>query len=67
MIQNSNKNVGIKFSAHDTFGMIFIKYAQSQNIWKPNNLKVFVCKKTKGPKQDSQHRLKSFMPEGGEL
>jgi hypothetical protein len=32
----------------------------------PNNLKVFGSKKTKGPKQDSQNRLWSPMPEGGE-
>jgi hypothetical protein len=30
------------------------------------NLKVFGSKKTKGPKQDSQNRLWSPMPEGGE-
>jgi hypothetical protein len=32
----------------------------------PNNLKVFGSKKTKGPIQDSQNRLWSPMPEGGE-
>jgi len=31
--------------------VIFINYAESQNIRKPNNLKVFWRKKTKGPIQ----------------
>ena len=33
---------------------------------KPNNLKVFVSNKTKGPKQNSQTRLESPMSEEGE-
>ena len=28
-------------------GITFIRYLQNQNIWKPNNLTVFVRKKTK--------------------
>jgi len=40
-------------------------YAQSRKIGKPNNLN-FGSNKTKGPKQDSQNRLRSPMPEGGE-
>ena len=39
---------------------------QCRNIEKPNNLKVFACNKTTGPKQDSQNRLRSSMSEGGE-
>ena len=35
-------------------------------IGKPNNLKVFGCKKTEEPKQDSQNWLRSPMSEGGE-
>ena len=43
-------------------------YAQGQKIAKPNNLKVSLgSRKTKGPKQDSQNRLRSPMPDGGEL
>jgi hypothetical protein len=37
-----NNNIDVKCSAQDTF----IWYAQSQNIWKPNNFKVFGRKKT---------------------
>ena len=35
-----NKNVDMKFSARDVSGITFIRYAPSQNIRKPNNLKV---------------------------
>jgi len=36
----SNKNVDIKFSAHDAFLEItYIRYAQNRKIEKPNNLK----------------------------
>ena len=43
-----------------------VRYAQSQIIWKTNNLKVFNgSKKIKEPKQDTQSRLRSSMPEGG--
>ena len=34
--------------------------------WKANNAKVFDSKKTKGPTQDSQNRLCSPVPDGGE-
>ena len=40
-----------------------IRYAQRQNIRKPNNLKAFGSQKIKGPKQDSKHRLSSPMYE----
>ena len=30
----------------------FIRYAQSQSIWKPNNFKIFGSKKTKGPNEE---------------
>jgi hypothetical protein len=43
----------------------FIRYAQSQNILKPNDLKIFGSKFTKGHKHYSQTRLRSRMPEGG--
>jgi hypothetical protein len=43
-----------------------MRYAQNRNIPYPKYLKVFGNKKTKGPKQDSQNRLRSPMPEGGE-
>ena len=33
----------------------FIRYAQNQKIGKPNNLKVLVNNKVKGPKHDSQN------------
>jgi len=33
---------------------------------KPSNLKVLGSNKAKGPKQDSQNRLRSPMPEVGE-
>jgi len=46
--------------------MTFIIYAQDQKIGKTNNVQVFGSNKTKGPKQDSQNRLSSSMPEGGE-
>jgi hypothetical protein len=35
-------------------------------VEKPNKLEVFGSKKTKEPKQDSQNRLRSTIPEGGE-
>jgi hypothetical protein len=44
-------------------GSTFIRYAQCQNILKPNNLKIFARKKTKSPKQNSQHRLMSHIAE----
>ena len=43
----------------------FIRYAQCQKIEKPENFKVFGNMKTKGPKQDSQNRVRSYMSEGG--
>ena len=36
-----------------------MRYAQSQKIGKPNNLKIIGSNKTKGPKQDIQNQLKS--------
>jgi hypothetical protein len=35
-------------------------------IGTPNNLKVCGSNNTKGPKRDSQNRLRSPMPDGGE-
>ena len=61
----TNKNVDIKFSACDT-GITFIRYAQSQNIQKPNNSKVFGSKKAKRSKQESYNLLRSPMHERGE-
>ena len=42
----------------------FIRWARSQNMWKPNNIKVFGNMKTKGPKQDCKNRLMSHMHDG---
>jgi len=56
-----NKNVYIKYSAHDAF---LIRYAQSYKIGKPNNLNVSVTKKNKWSKQDSKNGLISPMSEG---
>ena len=53
----------ISWYARRVSGITFIKYAQSQNIWTPNDLKVFQIKKTKEPKQVSQTRQMSHMPE----
>jgi hypothetical protein len=39
----------------------FIRYAQIRKMGKPNNLTVFVCKKTKQPKQDNPNRLQLDM------
>ena len=36
-----------------------IRYAQSQNICKPDNLKAFISKKIKGPNQDSHNLVRS--------
>ena len=52
--------------AHTVSGITFIRYTQTQKIGKPNNLKVLESKRTKGPKEDGQNRLRSQMPEGGE-
>ena len=38
--------------------MTFIRYAHSENMSKPYDFKVFGNKKTKGPKQDRQNRLR---------
>jgi hypothetical protein len=47
--------------------LLFTKVLLPQGkIEKPNNLKVFGSNKTKGPKQDSQSRLSSYMTEGGQ-
>ena len=45
--------------------MRFWNYAQNQNIYKTNKLKVLGRKKTKGPKHDDENRLRSPMHEGG--
>jgi hypothetical protein len=42
-------------------GIIFNRYAQCQNIWNPNNFKVFGSKKTKEPKQDSQTHKRLYI------
>jgi len=49
----NNKNVHIKFSAHDVSGITFIRQSQNRKFEKPDNLKVLGSNKTKGPKQDS--------------
>ena len=44
-----NKNVDIKFSAHDAFsGITFIRYAQNRKIGKTNNLNFLGAIKPKG-------------------
>ena len=49
MIHVFNKNVDIKFSAHDAVSEItFISYAQHLKIGKPNNLKFLSTIKPKG-------------------
>ena len=45
---------------------LFNGYAESLIIGEPNNLTHFGNNKTKGPKRDSQNRLMSSKPEGGE-
>ena len=53
-----NKNIDIKFSTNEFFwGINFIRYTQSRKVGKPNNLKGFGSKSTKGPKQDHQNQL----------
>jgi hypothetical protein len=42
----------------------FMRYAQGQNIRKRNNVKYLRGRKLKGPKWNSQIRLRSPMPEG---
>ena len=39
-------------------GLTVIRYAQSLKIGKPNNYKLFVSNKTKGPKKDRQNMLR---------
>jgi hypothetical protein len=61
-----SKNVDIKFSAHNPFleesssGTLKIERLESQII------ESFGSNKTTGPEHDSQRRLRSLMPEGGE-
>jgi hypothetical protein len=43
-----------------------MRYDQSRKIGKQNNLNVFGSKITKGPKQFSQNRVRSLMPDSGE-
>ena len=57
----SNIQTKYKFS-----GITFIMYAQNQKIGYPNNLSLWEQGNQK-PKQDSQYRLRSHMPEGEEL
>jgi hypothetical protein len=60
-MENGNKSiVSPTFDKHVS-GMTFTRYAQSQNIGKVNNLKVFG-----GYKQESQNQLWSPIPEGAE-
>ena len=47
-------------------GIIVIKYVQNRKIGKKKKRRNFGSNKTKGPNQDSQNRLRSAMPEGGE-
>jgi hypothetical protein len=47
-------------------GITFIRYTQNWKMEKANNFKIFGSNKTKGPKQDSQNRLRSPMPGGGQ-
>lgn len=63
---NNNKNVDIKFTAHDTF----LKYSSScilkiERLYSNLN-QSFVSNKTKAAKEDSQNGLQSPLPEGGE-
>jgi hypothetical protein len=48
--------VHIRNTSRRVSGITFIKYAQNQNIKKPNNLNVFGRKTTKGYTQDSQNK-----------
>ena len=41
----------------------FIRDAQNQNIWMPNNLKAFRKNKTEGPKRNRQKRVMLPMSE----
>lgn len=41
-------------------------YAQNKNLGKPNNIAIFGSSKAKGPKQDSQKRLRLPMSNGDE-
>jgi hypothetical protein len=67
MTRYKNVHVDIKFSAHDAFsGITYIRYAQNRRVGKLNNCKIVGSNKTKGSKQDSQTRLRSPIPEGGE-
>jgi hypothetical protein len=47
-------------------GITFINIRSRPNNLKPNNIKVFGSKKTKGLTQNIQNYLRSHMPEGGE-
>jgi hypothetical protein len=49
------------FLEYPSLGMLKAKYL------KANQLKIFESKKTKGPKQNSANRLRSPMPEGGNI
>ena len=66
-----NKNEQLKKRRYQSYcsrrisGKTLIRYAKNRNIGKPKILS-FRSNKTKGPKQDSQNRLMSPMPEGGE-
>jgi hypothetical protein len=53
------------YCAGHVFGITFTRYAQNQKIGKPKFFKVFGSNKIKRPKQDSQNRLRSPMPEVG--
>ena len=55
----NNNNIDIKCSVHDMCHQV-----KNLKIGKPNNLKVFGSKTTKGPKQDSQ--IRSTLSGGGE-
>ena len=49
-------NMNLILSARRVSVITFTKYAQNQNIKKPNNINVFGRKKTKGYKQDNQNK-----------
>jgi len=49
-------NMNLILSARRVSVITFVKYAQNQNIKKPNNINVFGRKKTKGYKQDNQNK-----------
>jgi hypothetical protein len=65
-MNRTDKNVDIKLNVHYAFLEYHLSSSPNIERLESQIIKVFWSNKTKGPKQNSQSRLRPSMPEGGE-